>query len=229
MVEALEFAVPDGIEPIVGWRYWRGEDLNGRASSRAWLASLNKFQTWPPGRALEARCSLEGGHPDPPPGIACGCGIYAATDRATLQELANPDLQTPLVVGEVALWGRVVPAELGYRAQFAYPRRLWVVRESLAPTAWLDDLPAALAASYGVPVGSCDARWAVSVEAMTTWPMSPAASESRTAVVSFKRNIDRLAGALMEGEDAYRAELGRMLAEDETIGLARNALRDPPS
>lgn len=32
-----------------------------------------------------------------------------------------------LIIGEVSLWGTVVVAQRGYRAQFAYARRVWVV------------------------------------------------------------------------------------------------------
>jgi hypothetical protein len=34
------------------------------------------------------------------------------------------------VAGEVLLWGKVIRGELGYRAQYAYPKRLCVVLRS---------------------------------------------------------------------------------------------------
>jgi len=164
-VSLPELCIPDGIEPIVGWRYWRAE--------AGWLFSLNRFKTWPAARALEARCSLTDGHAEPPPGERCGCGIYAALDLDTLKEITEPDLESLLVVGEVALWGRVIPADLGYRAQFGYPRCLWVVRESLPALDWTADVPLCLSEMYGIPVETCDARWAVVAGGSTPGHGSP--------------------------------------------------------
>ena len=97
--DAGQLGIPDGIEPLVGWRYWRADE--------GWLCSLNKFKTWPAGRPLRAQCTLAMDH-GPLPGEQCGCGIYAAIDLPTLKELVQPDLESPLVVGEVSLWGKVM-------------------------------------------------------------------------------------------------------------------------
>jgi hypothetical protein len=54
------------------------------------------------------------------PAEGCTCGVYAARNKEHLQwigYLADAD-----IYGEVALWGEVVPHELGYRAQYAYPK-----------------------------------------------------------------------------------------------------------
>jgi hypothetical protein len=144
---------PDGIEPLVGWRYWRVEDHA--------LLSLTRTVRWPALEQYEADCRLRARH-GPVPAAGCHCGIYAAKDLDALRELATPNLRSPLVVGKVALWGRVIPAEHGYRAQYGYPKRLWLVWESLEPLA---ARPGArrvgLAAAYGVPVEFCDAGWAL--------------------------------------------------------------------
>jgi hypothetical protein len=211
-----ELGIPDGIEPIVGWRYWR--------AGEGWLCSLNKFKTWPAGGPLRARCSLAMDH-GPVPGEQCGCGIYAALDLDTLKQLVQPDLESPLVVGEVALWGKVIPAELGFRAEFAYPRRLWVVNDAIAALDWLGDLPIALADRYGVPVESCDAEWAVAEVAGNPWPLELRVGEIRAAVAAFKKGVDRLAAALAKGDEMYRAELARLRAEDRTEAIARSAFQ----
>jgi len=212
------FAVPDGIEPIVGWRYWRADE--------GWLCSLNKFKTWPPHRNLRAQCSRELDH-GPLPEQQCGCGIYAAIDLPTLKELVQPDLATPLVVGEVSLWGKVIPAALGFRAELGYPRRIWLVAESVTAATPAAALAASIAARYGVAVGSCDAAWAVSEEQRNPWALEPRAAEIRTAVHAFRQDVERLAAALQEGEDAYRQELARIRAEmsagDRTAAIVRSA------
>jgi len=218
----LELLAPDAIEPLVGWRYWRAEG--------GWLASLNRFQTWPPRTALHARCELpdDEAHAEPPPGTHCPCGIYAAVDLPTLQDLAHPDLGQPLVVGEVALWGRVIPAARGFRAQFAVPRRLWLVKESLPPLeplGWPGDLPTTLARTYQVPVELCAAGWAVSDDAQATWPAGRAEREDRLAVHDFRERWERLARAKAAGEDAYRRELAVFAATSEERS---RAARTPP-
>lgn len=204
MSDLLELLAPDAIEPLVGWRYWRAEG--------GWLASLNRFQTWPPRKALEARCELpeDEAHAEPPPGTHCPCGIYAAADLPTLQDLAHPDLGQPLVVGEVAVWGRVIPAARGFRAQYAVPRRLWLVRESLSPVeplGWPGDVPSTIARTYQVPVELCDASWAVSPEAQDLWPTAEAQREERLEAHDFRDRWERLAAAKAAGDEIYRREL----------------------
>jgi hypothetical protein len=54
------------------------------------------------------------------PQYDCQCGFYATKE---------PDEQWAtysVVYGKVALWGRVIEHERGYRAQYAYPLELWV-------------------------------------------------------------------------------------------------------
>jgi hypothetical protein len=130
--------IPDSIEPLVGWRYWRLDDA-GR------LASLGDVGfSWQPGEPYRAYC--KSGQRDPydfrhryvsglvtewhdSPEERCRCGLYAAR---SLEDLRG-QLLTGLalgVVGEVFLWGKVIPGQLGYRAQFAYPKRLYVMRRT---------------------------------------------------------------------------------------------------
>jgi hypothetical protein len=143
---------PDGIEPIVGWRYWR---VDGSV-----LGSLTRNTPWSPLRGFQAGCRLTDRHgPVPDPG--CNCGVYAARDLPTLQAMATPSVRYPLAVGKVALWGRIIPAERGYRSQFGYPKRLWLVWESLEQLGRPGAQRMDIAAAYGVPVEFCDADWAL--------------------------------------------------------------------
>lgn len=55
------------------------------------------------------------------PGESCKCGIYAVADPA-------PCASYPIsVLGRVALWGKVVPGDKGWRAEYAYPLELFVL------------------------------------------------------------------------------------------------------
>jgi hypothetical protein len=147
---------PDLVAPVVGWRYWRVAP-DGR------LTSLGAGrQDWPPGRALRARCRRArldhldarwglvdgfGWAPHTAPGESCSCGIYAARDLAALRTQRLFGLRYH-AAGEVALWGTIVPGELGFRAEFAYPKSIKLIRSSRgrdAPT--VRRLQA-----YGVPV-----------------------------------------------------------------------------
>src|SRR5919106_466508 len=67
--------------------------------------------------------------PHESPGEACRCGIYGARDLRALR--SHPMFGFRFTVaGEGLLWGKVIRGELGYRAQYAYPKRLFVVLRS---------------------------------------------------------------------------------------------------
>lgn len=70
-----------------------------------------------------------------PPGEDCTCGIYAAADLA----LCPP----AEIYGKVKLWGKVIPGEHGWRAQYAYPSVLYAPPKLAAHPALL---------AYGVEV-----------------------------------------------------------------------------
>jgi hypothetical protein len=57
------------------------------------------------------------------PEEACACGIYALRSRQRL--LSSSYFGLDGAVGSVYLWGKVIPGEDGYRAEYAYPRELW--------------------------------------------------------------------------------------------------------
>jgi hypothetical protein len=104
--------IPDYVSPIVGYRVWDW-DATG-------LRSLNG-EVWFPGRALTAKC-LKTDHE--PPADGCSCGVYAGKNYQHLQDISLSTAFESCVHGEVYLWGKVVEHDLGYRAQFAYPKSL---------------------------------------------------------------------------------------------------------
>jgi hypothetical protein len=129
-------------DPVFGWRYWQ-------LSPRRLLRSVTQHEfEWPPGRVLKAVC-VEVGHPAP--ADRCNCGLYANPDLEALREhglCLAPDV---IVLGQVALWGKVVDDEPSYRAEFAYPARLSLVVDSLIDDTPVETLLESLAA-YRVPV-----------------------------------------------------------------------------
>lgn len=132
-------------DPLIGWRYWlvlAGTMVLSSVTQKQWA--------WSPGQVLQAVC-VGGGHAAPAEG--CACGIYGSKDLDSLRDhglcLASG---TPLVMGRVALWGRVVPDRQAYRAQYAAPTELSVVQGSAAEEV-LASVVEGLA-GYGVAVGT---------------------------------------------------------------------------
>lgn len=122
--------IPDYISPVVGYRVWQWND-NG-------LKSLNG-EPWLPGRPLAAGCraAAPGQIFGPaevvqaaqePPHSKCTCGVYAAKN---LQHLRQFGYEGRGIHGEVYLWGTVVEHRLGWRAQFAYPKSLFLPPDAI--------------------------------------------------------------------------------------------------
>lgn len=116
--------VPDAIEPAVGYRVWFVKDNL--------LYSYNHGSMWPPEQAFVATCERsEHEVPDP----KCSCGSYAAATFNRLYDMgytkesglfAAVHPSDVLICGEVSLWGNIIPGQHGWRAQFAYPKRLLI-------------------------------------------------------------------------------------------------------
>jgi hypothetical protein len=123
-------SIPDYISPIVGYRTWKWETTG--------LKSLCG-ERWYPSQSLAARCrasavvgtiagrSEAADHHDAPQ-EKCTCGIYAVK---TLHHFRSAGYEQFGIYGEVYLWGTVVEHELGWRAQFAYPKNLYLLPDTL--------------------------------------------------------------------------------------------------
>jgi hypothetical protein len=140
---------PDIAEPIIGWRLWRIHRATGLLESLIYLGHV-----WMPGKPMRAFCTVPDlsafvdGKRLPPhdaPRMDCDCGIYAFSDmdglidylgevaktlRSGSASSENFDPARSLVAGAVYLWGRVVVCSSGYRAEFAYPARIYRFTES---------------------------------------------------------------------------------------------------
>ncbi len=139
-------------EPILGWRVWQflphrpGEfvtlrlNLTSVVLDRAWLTAVWAACAWPHLAELEAVCQGPPGPPHPHgpvPAPDCACGIWAFKDRQNAVDkvdagglLLPQEPGWPIVgqnvLGRVALWGRVIECEHGYRAGRAYPYEIEV-------------------------------------------------------------------------------------------------------
>ena len=122
--------VPDYISPVVGFRVWQW-DATG-------LRSLNG-EKWFAHQPLSAVCKADASgsiaglskathNPAELPCFNCTCGVYAAK---TIEHLHQCGYKRFGVHGEVYLWGTVVVHERGWRAQFAYPKTLFLAADTI--------------------------------------------------------------------------------------------------
>jgi hypothetical protein len=142
-------SAPDLIEPIYGWRAWRiACTVDG---SR--LSSIIYDDVWAPNDAFAAICHTHS-HSARAPEATCACGVYASRSSSVATRYATGRDDSSFIgraVGIVALWGLVLAGPGGWRASFAYPKRLWF-REPVGATDPEADQLCAELAVYGAPV-----------------------------------------------------------------------------
>jgi hypothetical protein len=141
--------------PTTGYRIWRllpFQDLEGPPSVRlcsAGTMGVPKF--WPVREPVVAVCSkFKTTHAAPWPTHECGVWALPSLEAAEkrIEGFATSDnFRDSLgwAVGEVALWGRVIEHENGFRAQYAYPVALTV-------TSRREHTARVVALAYGIPV-----------------------------------------------------------------------------
>ncbi|MGZ8630213.1 MAG: hypothetical protein ACXWZF_04505 [Actinomycetota bacterium] len=114
--EHLEVEVAS--EPVVAWRAWA---LTGRRDGSGLLLRpvAKRAKTWQPRDVVEASCRTR---PHLAPEPTCTCGLHGTHVLEILRKT-----KCPAVLGRVALWGRVIEHEHGFRAQYAYPQRLRLI------------------------------------------------------------------------------------------------------
>lgn len=108
-----------GVEPIVAWRTWA---LTGRRDGTDLLLRpvAGRSRPWRPMQTAEAICKHTRLHSSP--NLDCTCGLHGTHDIDILRRT-----RCPAVLGRVALWGRVIEHDFGYRAQYAYPQLVTIV------------------------------------------------------------------------------------------------------
>lgn len=124
--ESNKVEMPDRITPIIGWRCWLIPSPPSPLAEQG-LYSANRQTIWKPGTEMRAECmnfQLRDalGSPHVSPCDLCTCGFYAVTDPKNVPwNIGDMPGLGDVVVGRVALWGKVCIGERGYRAEFAYP------------------------------------------------------------------------------------------------------------
>lgn len=116
--------LPDefGTEPLLGYRGWH--IVNAGDGTGFALKSLHASHLWD--REVEAVClqamtvfykGRYGGHRSPDP--ACSCGIYAQLPEHPLSEWDDIKVGRVSASGTIAMWGRIIRCERGFKAQYA--------------------------------------------------------------------------------------------------------------
>jgi len=116
--------IPDTIEPVVGYRVWLVQ------GNRLFSFAHMQYQ-WEPHKKVEAHC---GYGCDEVPGKKCSCGFYAAATFNRLFDMGYTKSEGMFsapegeitIAGQVNMWGGIVPGQYGWRAQFAYPKKLLI-------------------------------------------------------------------------------------------------------
>ena len=123
-------------EAISAWRAW---GLTGSKDGREvrLLPVAGSARPWTATEPTRAECRRR--H-ERVPDVDCRCGLHAMREAEAIRRTRDP-----AVAGTVALWGRIVEHEFGYRAEWGYPQRLalvcrvcfwqWGFSRSTAPTA----------------------------------------------------------------------------------------------
>ena len=135
MPEPIE--VPDLAEALVGRRCW------GLAKTDEGIRLLSRGDSiWPADEPLNAVCDL--GKKHNPPAAKCTCGIYALSTEEAYPYYGY-DGRTYAVFGETYLWGEVICGSRGFRAQYGYPKLLYIAYKDWKYAGPLQD-------AYRVPV-----------------------------------------------------------------------------
>jgi hypothetical protein len=137
-------------EAIRAWRIWRLAHGSSLGPTEPLLESCIYGDAWLPRQVFSAECPFH-----PRPSLGCGCGIYAVTTREAALEWgrwAQSALPQPIVIGQVQLWGRVLPHSAGYRAEHGYPYELEVLDDGRLDERERQDLAYGLRARYLVDV-----------------------------------------------------------------------------
>jgi hypothetical protein len=122
-------------EPIIGWRFWR-TDEEGILYSLTRRAG-GHLTRWPQLRPAQASCRAGLDHLSPH--RTCRCGWYACRSVTDLVRWFAFAVSACYIhpweisLGTVALWGRVIEHRGGWRAEFAYPQRIYAIKADFAP------------------------------------------------------------------------------------------------
>lgn len=120
-----------GTEPLVGWRMW---DVLHTTKEEGWrLKAISHTHIWEPYVPMRGTCNNK-----PPeeitdhvcPSWEHRCGVHAVKEVFQVKKWGSPTNGPRAVhvrvLGELDMWGRVLEYEEGFRAEWGYPRKLYL-------------------------------------------------------------------------------------------------------
>lgn len=185
---------------LVGYRAWQ-------FVRPGLLLDMGNTQVLEPRTRGEAFCRLS---EHMAPDADCTCGFYAFK---TLEDVRAQFGWYGVVLGQIAMWGRVIEHTMGWRSQFIYPLRLYTYEDCaqhknpvLPYMPYLSDL-------YGVPFELFTADWAEYTPAS-----APRPSQSKPLTLE-----ELLACALSETVDPKAAAIANTMAQQRIQGKITRA------
>lgn len=120
---------------------------------------------WPEYQAMHARCE---GRSHQVAAWGCGCGLWGVKTKELARSYSGQ--YGASIVAEVALWGHFTEHSRGWRAEYGYPQRLFVLEPfQFTASGWQEadyaEFAARLADQYGIPA--------------ETWKKGPPKPETR--------------------------------------------------
>lgn len=115
-------------EPIIAWRAWRISDTWKPREPFGQLQSLYDDSIWPFGRPMEADFTKYSKASKSTPGLHALKTMQNLVDYLYEGMKYSHLINVPIVFGETYLWGKISEHENGYRAQFAYPKKIIVYK-----------------------------------------------------------------------------------------------------
>lgn len=192
-------------QPIIGWRCWFVYPHEGLLRP-----IYRRGMVWKPRETMEATCPND---PHDPPDPDCKCGIWSTRELADLEEprwRTNPPdgvdpLPGVLIVGQIALWGRCIEYERGWRASHAYPKHLYAFTDDAVLAATLRDRYL-VPVEYGERAGGLETQLpenAADPDARTR----RATQEAREALAAELAEVERARQAAAEQRRQIEAEM----------------------
>lgn len=169
--------IPDFVEPLVGWRAWKVRAPHSGVGACPSLSSVILDTPWAPGRRFSAEHSFDlGAKCRGLLRLDCSCGVYAFKDPldAFVYLVRVRDrllgMSVEIAMGTVSLWGKVIECESGYKAEYAYPRHVYL------PASYARFQPA-VSSAFGVDTGvyafTCEDELKMAISPASNRPQSP--------------------------------------------------------
>lgn len=181
-------------EPVVGWRGW---DINDKGE----LLSLMHSVSWPGRKALWAynlRAMDNGPAPTSPSGIHA---FKLQGDALAYIQYHRYDPNRRPCYGSVYLWGKVFEHRNGYRAEYAYPKQLFMPRDS-------DPLL----------IMQVEDRYGVTVTELEEWQRQQARNEPHSLYLALAQQMAGIGGMARMAGNAF----GQVLPRTATRVMLQN-------